>query len=202
MARFPLSEADIVRLAHDVVRGLTKYPDDFPSPPEPPEHIQAAVDKYMAAHQEAFVAAAVAKEKTAAKEKAVEELVDVVKSDLRYAENHVRGDHAKLILLGWGGRRRKTAKGLPGQPRDLEVVKVLTGGAVILGWGAPASGGPVAAYRIQRRQVPGDFIDVGTSVDTQITLKGQEQGVEYEYLVIAVNKKGEGTPSNVARAVL
>lgn len=48
----------------------------------------------------------------------------------------------------------------------------------------------------------GDWADVGMAVDSEITLNGQEPGVEFEYRVIAVNKAGEGPASNIVRAVL
>ena len=37
---------------------------------------------------------------------------------------------------------------------------------------------------------------------SEVLLNGQEPGVEFEYHVIAVNKAGEGRPSNIVRAVL
>ncbi len=40
------------------------------------------------------------------------------------------------------------------------------------------------------------------AVESEITLNGQEPGVEFEYRVIAVNKTGDGPASNIARAVL
>lgn len=74
---------------------------------------------------------------------------------------------------------------------------------LFLDWKEPVDGGQPAAYKVQRR-TPGasDWIDVGTAVESEITLNGQESGVEFEYRVIAVNKAGEGPASNVARAVL
>jgi len=58
--------------------------------------------------------------------------------------------------------------------------------------------------RVQRRKREGggDWVDVGMSVESEVTLNGQDAGVEYEYRVIAVNKAGEGPASNIARAVL
>ncbi len=64
-------------------------------------------------------------------------------------------------------------------------------------------GGPVAAYKVQRRsRQGGEWLDVGTSINTEIALNSQEPGVEYEYRVIALNRAGEGRPSNTVRAVL
>ncbi len=39
-------------------------------------------------------------------------------------------------------------------------------------------------------------------VESDVTINGQEAGVEYEYRVIAANKTGEGPASNVVRVVL
>jgi hypothetical protein len=74
---------------------------------------------------------------------------------------------------------------------------------VFLDWKDPMEGGDVAAYRVQRRtRDDGDWMDVGMSVESEVTLNGQQAGVEYEYRVIAVNKAGESVPSNIVRAVL
>ena len=44
--------------------------------------------------------------------------------------------------------------------------------------------------------------DVGMAIESEITLTNQERGKEWEYRVIAVNKSGEGQPSNTVMAVL
>ena len=64
-------------------------------------------------------------------------------------------------------------------------------------------GGRVSAYKIQRRNRPeGGWQEAGTAIETESTLVGQPKGVELEYRVIAINKAGEGSPSNTVMAVL
>lgn len=43
---------------------------------------------------------------------------------------------------------------------------------------------------------------VKTSMNTEITLTGQPRGVQLEYVVVAMNKAGDGPPSNPVMAVL
>jgi hypothetical protein len=63
--------------------------------------------------------------------------------------------------------------------------------------------GRVAAYKIKRRPRPsGPWTDAGMAIESEITLSGQSRGEELEYRIIAVNKSGEGEPSNTVMAVL
>ena len=72
-----------------------------------------------------------------------------------------------------------------------------------LDWKAPTNGGAVTVYKLQRRQRPeGAWQDIGLALETNTTLTGQERGKEWEYRVFAVNKAGEGAPSNSVMAVL
>ena len=58
-------------------------------------------------------------------------------------------------------------------------------------------------YKIQRRERPDGFwTDIGMSIESETTLSGQNRGTEWEFRVIAVNKAGEGQPSNTVMAVL
>ena len=202
MAKFPLREAEITILAQDLIAGLTAQTADFPAPPVAPAELQTALAEYVAAREAAIVGSAAAAQGTAAKDDAMQSLVDLMKADLRYAENTVRGDDGKLQLLGWGGRRSRTANDIPGQPRTLEVLRE-GDGWVFLDWKEPVEGGKVAAYKVQRRRrEDGSWVDAGMAIDSEITLTNQDKGLEFEYHVIAVNKAGEGPPSNSVRAVL
>ena len=202
MANFPLREADIVALAHDIATGLAAHPEVFPAPPHSSDEINTALAAVATAHDAAVIASAQAKQGTAAKDEAVAALVDLMKTDLRYAESATRLDGGKLQLLGWGAPRNRTATGIPGQVRTLEVLREGKGW-LFLDWKEPVDGGQPAAYKVQRRK-PGatDWTDVGMAVESEVMLNGQEPGIEFEYQVNAVNKAGEGPASNIVRAVL
>ena len=74
-------------------------------------------------------------------------------------------------------------------------------GWVFLGWKAPVEGGKPKAYKVQRRS--GDnWQDIATAILTEATLVDQLEKTELEYRVIAVNKAGDGQPSNTVMAVL
>jgi hypothetical protein len=130
---------------------------------------------------------------------------DALKSDIRYAENTVNFDDDKLKLIGWSGKETPTALIPSGEVRQLEAPKQGegVGGWVFLDWKAPADGGKVSAYKIQRRQRPeGAWQDVSTAIETESTLVEQPLKTELEYRIIAINKSGDGSPSNTVMAVL
>nr|VFK51228.1 MAG: Fibronectin type III domain-containing protein [Candidatus Kentron sp. TUN]VFK57481.1 MAG: Fibronectin type III domain-containing protein [Candidatus Kentron sp. TUN] len=69
--------------------------------------------------------------------------------------------------------------------------------------GAGRNEGKVASYKIQRREDGSEhWSDVGVALEPKITLSGQESGKRLEFRVVAINKAGEGTPSNGVLAVL
>ncbi len=106
----------------------------------------------------------------------------------------------RLHYLGSGGG--------PGPQTRLPVRRTLEAaregdGWVFLDRKEPVDDGKVAAYKIERRQRPsGPWTAVRMPIDSEITLSNQERGKEWEYRVIAVNKAGEGQPSNTVMAVL
>lgn len=201
--KFPHREAEVLRLARDLAAGLKAYGEVFPNPPVGPEELEAALAKVNATREAVISAQAQRSQGIAAKDEAVEEMVDLMKADIRYAENTVRGDDGKLQLIGWGGRRGPSRTDAPGQVRALEVVREGKDW-IYLDWKEPTDGGAVSAYQIQRRQRNGDggWINVAMSVESEVTLNDQEAGLEFEYQVVARNKAGEGLPSNIVRAVL
>jgi hypothetical protein len=202
--QYPTREADILRLANDIAAGLAAHTEVFPAPPFSPEDFEKALAEHDGNREAAILARASAAQSTDAKERSLARVDDMSKSVIRYAENHTRGDDGKLQLLAWAARRSRTltVTEQPGQVRTLEVIREGKDW-VFLDWKEPMEGGEVAAYRVQRRKRDsGDWVDVGMSVESEVTLNGQDAGVEYEYRVIAVNRAGEGPASNIVRAVL
>ena len=127
-----------------------------------------------------------------------------MKAVLRYAEDKVAFDNAKLALLGWSGKAAPTPTvlELPGQARTLEAPRQGEGW-VFLDWKEPADGGAVASYKIERRERPsGDWTLAGIAIESETTLNGQPRAKDLEYRVTAVNKTGEGAPSNTVAVVL
>jgi len=202
MAHFPSREAEVLALAQELMSGLTGYSDIYPAPPIIPQELDTAISEYTATRDAAVVAQATAEQATAAKDEILQTLIDDMRADLRYAENTVDYDDEKLKLLGWGGRKAKTSLVPPGQARTLEAPREGEGW-IYMDWKEPSDGGKVAAYKIERRERPeGPWADAGIAMESEVTLSDQERGKEWEYRVVAVNKAGEGMPSNTVMAVL
>jgi hypothetical protein len=202
MAQFPKGEPQIEALATQIGNGLTTNAAVYPNPPVTPAQLAAKVAAYQAKRSTANQQVGEAQTAVGEKDTALEDLIDDMKDDLRYAERTVKGDDNKLRLLGWGGRSPSTALVRPGQPRAFEVVR--QGDTwVFLDWKDPADGGTVASYEIQRRELPnGTWQTVGSSIESEITLTNQERGKQYEYRVLAKNRAGDSDPSNSGQAVL
>ncbi len=202
MARFPTRENDVAVLAEDLIEGFTQHSEYFPSPPATAEELQASYQEYKQARDAALTAAGSAKAAYDLKDEALDDLTDNMKADLKYAEIVANEDEGKLALLKWGGRRSPRTLEQPDRPRDLEVARSGKGW-VFLDWKPPLLGGDVAAYKVQvARPDEGVWKDVGMSVETELMVNDQERGVDLQFHVIAVNRAGEGGPSNIVRVVL
>jgi hypothetical protein len=202
MARFPLKEAEIVALAEAMITGLTDNAVLYPAPPVIVPDLTSLKTAFIAALNDAIAAQAAAEAATTAKNEVLEYLTDAMKTDLRYAENTANFDDDKLKLIGWAGKAAPTPLAIPGQVRLLEVPRQ-GDGWVFLDWKAPADGGSPAAYKVMRHERPaGAWEDVATAVITEATLVEQPKAKELEYRIIAVNKAGDGEPSNTEMVVL
>ena len=202
MARFPKKEAEIIALAERLVSGFRSNLALFPAPPVIWPILNVKRNIYYGARNAMLAKQAAAEQSIADKDAALEQLIDALKSDIRYAETVVNFDDDKLKLIGWSGNQTPTALAPPGEVRQLEAPKQ-GDGWVFLDWKAPADGGRVSAYKVQRRQRPeGAWQDVATAIETESTLVDQPKGKELEYRIIAINKSGEGSPSNTVMVVL
>lgn len=200
--RFPTQEPMIAALANDIANGLENYQGDFPAPPVSPEDLRSALADYLAMREMAMGAAAAAEQGTASKDEALETLTNLMKANLRYAENTTKFNAGKLKKLGWGGRGERTSLEAPGAPRALEIVSTREGW-VLLDWKNPVDGGRVAAYKVQKRnRSNGSWRDVGMAIESEVILSDQERGTEMDYRVLAVNKAGESGPSPIVTMVL
>ena len=199
--RFPRSESEIATLAGRVIDGLTQAAEEYPTPPVPAAELQGKLDAYRAADTATVAAETAFRHQHAEKDDALEELVDAVKADLRYAEIAVRDAPEKLAALGWRGVRDGTPLQPPGETRAITIVSEGDTWA-ILRWKSPTEGGTPAFYRIQRRQEGAPWTDAGTATGTEQLMSNQPRGVELYYRVVAVNKAGDGPPSATVTLVL
>lgn len=201
MPNFPKKESEILALAERLWKGLWNNPI-FPLPPVDPMQLRLKKMTYQTKHNIFVAASAAAESANAVKDEALEELIDALKSNIRYAENTVNYDDEKLQLIGWSGKGTPSELQPPGESRQLEAPK--QGDSwLFLDWKAPADGGKISAYKIQRRNRPeGLWQDVATAIETEATLVEQPKGAELEYRIIAINKAGEGQPSNTVMVVL
>ncbi|MEN6385119.1 MAG: fibronectin type III domain-containing protein [Phycisphaerales bacterium] len=202
MATFPRTESEVVILAESLVAGFTANAVTYPAPPITILNLNSLKTDFIAAQNDLIAAQASAEQATAAKREVFDVLVEAMKSNIRYAENTVNFDDDKLKLIGWAGRKEKTALAVPGQPRLLEAPKQGEGW-VFLDWKAPADGGKPNAYKVMRRERPeGAWQEVATAIDSEATLVEQPRGKELEYRIVAINKSGESEPSNTVMVVL
>ena len=202
MARFPKKEVEIAGLAERLRKGLSANSTIYLNPPVHPRGLYIRTRRYLQYRNGLIAKKAAVEDATATKDEALEELIEAMKVNIRYAENTVDFDDDKLKLIGWAGKKTKTLLAPPGQARLLEAPKQ-GAGWVFLDWKAPLDGGRPKAYKVQcRLRSGGSWENVATAILTEATLVDQPQKQELEYRIIAINKAGEGKPSNTVQVVL
>jgi hypothetical protein len=203
MPRFPISDAELIALAEEMVAGLPEN-EFFPSPPVSSSDLRNRLDAFKALINRQVATRAAAEQATDEKAVGRELLAADVKADIRYAEYAVAGDDAKLKTIGWGGRMPRTPINAPGQPLNFQMVRTGPGEAKAT-WERPNEGGAPACYLIERRTSGDDgisWVNAGTVVDIEATLTDQERGKELEFCVVALNRAGESLPSNSVTVML
>ncbi len=202
MPRFPKKEAEVQPLAMSIILGLWNNQPLYPNPPVDVFTLFGKKNLYINAKNSTIAAQAAAEAATTAKDEKLADLIEAKKPDLRFAENVTKFNDDKLKLIGWAGKKAKTPLAVPGQSRLLEAPKQ-GAGWLFLDWKAPADGGKPRAYKVQRRnRSAGAWKTVATAILSEITLVDQPERTELEYRVIAVNKAGDGEPSNTVAVVL
>jgi hypothetical protein len=202
MAQFPFKQSNILALAGKILAGLTDNPAVYPAPTVDLADFAAKIDSCTQARTELTKAVAVKEMATVEHQKEIASLKDMMRKQLRYAENVTGFNDNKLNMLGWAGKREKSSA-LPGQVRNLRAIEQGTD-FVVLSWMSPADGGKAAAYQILRRdgQQSGTWINAGVSMATKVKLLNQPRHIDLEYLVAALNKTGAGQVSNTISVVL
>jgi hypothetical protein len=109
-------------LAALLVEGLGQATEDFPAPPVAPEELRVKLEAYHSTAAATVVAETAVREQHAAKDRTLEDLVDDMKANLKYAEVAVRDQPEKLSQLGWGPRRSASSLKEPGEVRDIRIV--------------------------------------------------------------------------------
>nr|VFK68717.1 MAG: hypothetical protein BECKUNK1418G_GA0071005_12631 [Candidatus Kentron sp. UNK]VFK73700.1 MAG: hypothetical protein BECKUNK1418H_GA0071006_12561 [Candidatus Kentron sp. UNK] len=200
--KFPKAEAEVLELGRKMSAGFAAHTDLYLAPPVSLADFDAAMADYVSARAALDEANAQAKRALEVKDKALAAFEQNMKTNLRYAELTVKDDEGDLELIGWHGRKSRTPLAPPGRTRDLASPD-RGEGWIALGWRQPADGGKAAAYKVQRREDgKPDWLDVGMSMETSITLTGQPGGIRLEFRVVVMNKAGEGEPGNSILAVL
>ena len=201
MSRFPKTEAEIAALAPLVVEGFTKAPEYFPTPPVPTADLKAKLEAFQASAAAAAEAERIAMERHDDKDDKLEDLAESLRVDLKYAEYAAGKDTEKLTGLGWSPRREATPLQPPGEVREIELAD--EGSTwVVIRWKAPATGGAVAAYRVERKQDAGEWQDAAISMNTEARFNDLPPGVELNFRVLAMNRAGMGQPSATITVVL
>jgi hypothetical protein len=194
MPAFPSEEAAIVALAKNLANGLKSQPGDFPMPPVCAEALLASAQALASARDQELALKGELEAASKARREALEQLVEQTKLNVAYAEQAVDYDDAKLRSLGWKGLKPEKLQP-PGPPRVLELVRISDNG-VELDWKKPGTGGDAQSYRIEARQEGVERWSLkGFSLHSDCILNNLDPGHTYQVRVIAVNKIGEGEPS-------
>lgn len=201
MRKFPIKESEIIALAQTIAAGLAANTTTFPTPPVTVAVLNAHIADYLMSRDAVIAAEAALKTMHADKDVHLSELTVMMKDVIDYADMIAHGDDATLSLIGWSGRAQPTAMQPPGQSRALEIIGQ-GDGWVRLDWKEPVGGGKVAAYKVQRGEDGVNFADVATAIESEAALFDQPKMKTLIYRVAAINKAGEGMPSNTISITL
>ena len=202
MPQFPKTEMDILKLADDIMQGLTNNPTIYPTPPVTAAQLGNDLISTIQAHDDAVAKYAAAEQATTLKNDRLAAMALKMRDILRYCEITVNYDDDKLKLIGWGGRADPTPLEKPHQCTNFHATQE-GAGWIEFAWEAPKKGGKVGSYRILSREHGANaWIIAEASFETSARLENQPQGKSMDYCVVASNKAGQSPESNIVTAVL
>jgi hypothetical protein len=198
---FPERQWDVMVLALLILRDLGQHPEEYGSPPVPPDELRARIRRVSDAIAACAAAETAVRETHDAKELWLVELKELLDANLWCVEIDVRGRPERLTGLGWGGRPGATDREPPGRVREM-AVRSQGDTWVVLEWRPPVDGGPAVGYGVERRKPCGEWKDVAIALGNDCLLVDQPSSIELDYRVIAVNRAGDGPPSAIVTVVL
>ena len=206
MAAFPKVEVSIKTLATTVLEGCREHADIFSNIDT--TALEDAITKYNLAIYDKQEAAAMAKITTKRKNQALEELIELLREDLKLAEVDTADNPKELSYIGWSNGLEKSKIQPPLSPSGL--VAIFDGtGYLSMKWDKPKydTQRPVYNYVIQRRDQIGkgefgDWFMVDMVYKNQTTLLGQPSDLKMEYRIIATNPSGQSPESNSVCVIL
>lgn len=205
MSQLPRTQPKSVALTNRMIAGFTDHPATFPSADI--GKLQALLDNFHQA-RESFTGARSMYIQAGKKQKqAFKQLKKAISNQIKAAQVDTADKPVKLVLIGSGPRRKKTALNLPYQPQLLDA-KALAAGVVKLIWkkNFKSNCGPVRSFIVESKTTNnGDTTGwhiAGSSFNGGTVLRDQPLGVKLEYRVTAVNHSGRSFPSNTVCVVL
>lgn len=197
MARFPTDEKGILAQARRTNTGLQNNPTTFPNPPEAPADVKKDIDAYDAKDAEIQAAQALLTRLFEEKSEIVQRVARKTKDNIAYGEIVAKGDNAILEEISWSTRAAPKELQKPGQCRNFEIISQGDGWFVV-DWKEPKDGGKPASYIVLRSEDGGqNWVEVKTAVVSEATLVNQPSGKKLIYQVVAINRAGQGMPSNI-----
>jgi len=198
MAEFPARQSEVLLLAESMYRGYFQFPAFFPhiSPTKLLLTYRAAIEK----HKQASLARGELQTATAAKDKALLNLIRVMKDCLRRSEAEVSHCPEKLSRIGWGLPEEPSSLTPPEAPRNLRIVFRNEKG-ILLRWDKPQGGGEVRTYLLQKRTVnetepPSEWVLFAVTWQMHYFFSSHNAAGQIELRILAASPAGQSLPSN------
>jgi len=195
MAEFPRDEQSTITLAELASTGMRNNQTVFPNPPKDPAVILQEITEYRGLLNDIQAADAAKRQLVQDKNGLYAEIRHNLRDNIDYVEIVANGDEAILELAAWGNRAPAHRLTAPGQCRIFEIIG-LGADWMRVDWKEPIDGGKPASYIVRRSEDGINFVDAATVAESIAILVAQPTGKKLIYHVVAMNRAGEGIPSN------